>query len=194
MGVEGLLACELQTCWWVGVQLNSLCLPLAAVPDSWWLGAACSRILAASPSAASRGPAALPFQSVFKQLQQPQLCEQRLAGVAANGSPTQEAAVLNFQQPVLALTARPCAANCKLPQVWRTTAAPHGLPAPRPSSHALAGKAANAFSCATELAGVEDNGSLTRVAAFPIGIDPDRFTEALEMPEVKANIAQLLNR
>lgn len=43
-------------------------------------------------------------------------------------------------------------------------------------------------------AGVEDNGSLTRVAAFPIGIDPDRFTEALEMPEVKANIAQLLNR
>lgn len=45
-----------------------------------------------------------------------------------------------------------------------------------------------------QLAGVEDNGSLTRVAAFPIGIDPDRFTEALEMPEVKANIAQLLNR
>lgn len=43
-------------------------------------------------------------------------------------------------------------------------------------------------------AGVEDNGSLTRVAAFPIGIDPERFTEALEMPEVKANIAQLLNR
>jgi hypothetical protein len=41
---------------------------------------------------------------------------------------------------------------------------------------------------------VEDNGSLTRVAAFPIGIDPDRFTEALETPEVKANIAQLLNR
>jgi hypothetical protein len=43
-------------------------------------------------------------------------------------------------------------------------------------------------------AGVEDNGSLTRVAAFPIGIDPDRFTSALETPEVKANIAQLLNR
>jgi hypothetical protein len=43
-------------------------------------------------------------------------------------------------------------------------------------------------------AGVEDNGALTRVAAFPIGIDPDRFTEALETPEVKANIAQLLNR
>jgi trehalose 6-phosphate synthase/phosphatase len=43
-------------------------------------------------------------------------------------------------------------------------------------------------------AGVEDNGSLTRVAAFPIGIDPDRFTTALEAPEVRANIAQLLNR
>lgn len=43
-------------------------------------------------------------------------------------------------------------------------------------------------------AGVEDNGSLTRVAAFPIGIDPDRFTAALEAPEVRANIAQLLNR
>ncbi len=48
--------------------------------------------------------------------------------------------------------------------------------------------------CFVPHAGVEDNGSLTRVAAFPIGIDPDRFTEALEMPEVKANIAQLLNR
>jgi trehalose 6-phosphate synthase/phosphatase len=43
-------------------------------------------------------------------------------------------------------------------------------------------------------AGVEHNGSLTRVAAFPIGIDPDRFTHALELPDVKANIAQLLNR
>lgn len=43
-------------------------------------------------------------------------------------------------------------------------------------------------------AGVEDNGSLTRVAAFPIGIDPDRFTTALEAPEVRANVAQLLNR
>lgn len=43
-------------------------------------------------------------------------------------------------------------------------------------------------------AGVEDNGSLTRVAAFPIGIDPDRFTTALESPEVRANVAQLLNR
>lgn len=43
-------------------------------------------------------------------------------------------------------------------------------------------------------AGVEDNGSITRVAAFPIGIDPDRFTSALESPEVRANVAQLLNR
>lgn len=43
-------------------------------------------------------------------------------------------------------------------------------------------------------AGVEDNGSITRVAAFPIGIDPDRFTAALESPEVRANVAQLLNR
>lgn len=43
-------------------------------------------------------------------------------------------------------------------------------------------------------AGVEDNGSITRVAAFPIGIDPDRFTSALEAPEVRANVAQLLNR
>lgn len=42
--------------------------------------------------------------------------------------------------------------------------------------------------------GVEDNGSLTRVAAFPIGIDPERFARALEKPNVKAHIAQLLNR
>ncbi len=41
---------------------------------------------------------------------------------------------------------------------------------------------------------MEDNGTLTRVAAFPIGIDPDRFTNALEAPGVIANIAQLLNR
>jgi hypothetical protein len=47
---------------------------------------------------------------------------------------------------------------------------------------------------APTLPGVEDNGLMTRVAAFPIGIDPDRFTQALELPEVKANIAQLLNR
>ncbi|KAK9830458.1 hypothetical protein WJX72_011880 [[Myrmecia] bisecta] len=42
--------------------------------------------------------------------------------------------------------------------------------------------------------GVEDNGSLTRVAAFPIGIDPDRFARALERADVRSNIAQLLNR
>ncbi len=43
-------------------------------------------------------------------------------------------------------------------------------------------------------AGVEDNGTVTRIAAFPIGIDPDRFTSALEAPGVRANVAQLLNR
>lgn len=32
------------------------------------------------------------------------------------------------------------------------------------------------------------------MAAFPIGIDPDRFARALEQQEVKAHIAQLLNR
>ena len=42
--------------------------------------------------------------------------------------------------------------------------------------------------------GVEDAGSLTRVAAFPIGIDPERFAAALERPDVRANTAQLLNR
>ena len=29
--------------------------------------------------------------------------------------------------------------------------------------------------------GVEDNGMVTRVAAFPIGIDPERFTQALQV-------------
>ncbi|KAK9828321.1 hypothetical protein WJX74_008705 [Apatococcus lobatus] len=42
--------------------------------------------------------------------------------------------------------------------------------------------------------GVEDNGLLTRVAAFPIGIDPDRFKEALGKADVKAHIAQLRQR
>ena len=42
--------------------------------------------------------------------------------------------------------------------------------------------------------GGEDNGSLTRGAAFPIGIDPDRFARALERSDVRAHIAQLLNR
>lgn len=40
--------------------------------------------------------------------------------------------------------------------------------------------------------GVEDNGSLTRVAAFPIGIDPERFAAALEEDSVKQSIARLL--
>jgi trehalose-6-phosphate synthase len=42
--------------------------------------------------------------------------------------------------------------------------------------------------------GVEDNGGLTRVAAFPIGIDPERFTAAMEDPEVQTNVAKLLAR
>ena len=42
--------------------------------------------------------------------------------------------------------------------------------------------------------GVEDNGSLTRVAAFPIGIEPERFAEALEDVDVRANISQLLEK
>ena len=41
---------------------------------------------------------------------------------------------------------------------------------------------------------MEDNGSLTRVAAFPIGIDPDRFVRSLERPDVRSNIAKLLTR
>ena len=35
---------------------------------------------------------------------------------------------------------------------------------------------------------------LTRVAAFPIGMDPSSFAEALKRPDVKSNIAQLLQR
>ena len=42
--------------------------------------------------------------------------------------------------------------------------------------------------------GVENNGSITRVGAFPIGIDPERFTRALETDEVQSHIAKLLNR
>jgi len=42
--------------------------------------------------------------------------------------------------------------------------------------------------------GVEDGGVLTRVAAFSIGIDPERFADALERPDVRSSIAQLLNR
>lgn len=39
--------------------------------------------------------------------------------------------------------------------------------------------------------GVEDSGTLTRIAAFPIGIDPERFQEAVQSEAVQARIAQL---
>ncbi|XP_044472787.1 alpha,alpha-trehalose-phosphate synthase [UDP-forming] 1-like [Mangifera indica] len=39
--------------------------------------------------------------------------------------------------------------------------------------------------------GVEDQGKLTRVAAFPIGIDSDRFMRALENPQVQEIIKDL---
>jgi trehalose-6-phosphate synthase len=42
--------------------------------------------------------------------------------------------------------------------------------------------------------GVEDQGRLTRVAAFPIGIDSDRFKRALELPAVKRHINELTHR
>lgn len=42
--------------------------------------------------------------------------------------------------------------------------------------------------------GVEDQGKLTRVAAFPIGIDSNRFIRALELPEVKEHIRELKER
>lgn len=42
--------------------------------------------------------------------------------------------------------------------------------------------------------GVEDQGKLTRVAAFPIGIDSERFIKALELPEVKKHIKELKER
>ena len=42
--------------------------------------------------------------------------------------------------------------------------------------------------------GVENNGTFTRVAAFPIGIDPGRFTAALETDAVKAHIKELKER
>ena len=41
---------------------------------------------------------------------------------------------------------------------------------------------------------MEDNGSLTRVAAFPIGIDPERFAVALEDDGVCGSIAGLLDK
>ncbi|KAI0491564.1 hypothetical protein KFK09_025824 [Dendrobium nobile] len=42
--------------------------------------------------------------------------------------------------------------------------------------------------------GVEDQGKLTRVAAFPIGIDSDRFQRALELPKVKDKINELTQK
>ncbi|KAJ9183043.1 hypothetical protein P3X46_006961 [Hevea brasiliensis] len=42
--------------------------------------------------------------------------------------------------------------------------------------------------------GVEDQGRLTRVAAFPIGIDSDRFIRALEVPQVQDHIKELEER
>ncbi len=41
---------------------------------------------------------------------------------------------------------------------------------------------------------MENNGTITRVATFPIGIDPERFTRSLETDEVQSHIAKLLNR
>ncbi|KAJ8532297.1 hypothetical protein K7X08_012220 [Anisodus acutangulus] len=42
--------------------------------------------------------------------------------------------------------------------------------------------------------GVEDQGRLTRVAAFPIGIDSERFIQALEVPNVQEHIKELKDR
>ncbi|KAF1897918.1 hypothetical protein Lal_00032680 [Lupinus albus] len=42
--------------------------------------------------------------------------------------------------------------------------------------------------------GVEDQGKLTRVAAFPIGIDSKRFIRALELPLVQEHIKELQER
>ncbi|XP_060191032.1 alpha,alpha-trehalose-phosphate synthase [UDP-forming] 1 [Lycium barbarum] len=42
--------------------------------------------------------------------------------------------------------------------------------------------------------GVEDQGRLTRVAAFPIGIDSERFIRALEVPKVQGHIRELKER
>ncbi|OAY78691.1 alpha,alpha-trehalose-phosphate synthase [UDP-forming] 1 [Ananas comosus] len=42
--------------------------------------------------------------------------------------------------------------------------------------------------------GVEDQGKLTRVAAFPIGIDSERFKRALDHPTVKERIKELKQR
>ncbi|XWS12446.1 hypothetical protein CRYUN_Cryun37aG0089500 [Craigia yunnanensis] len=42
--------------------------------------------------------------------------------------------------------------------------------------------------------GVEDQGKLTRVAAFPIGIDSDRFIRALELPQIQGHMKELTER
>ncbi|KAK1420382.1 hypothetical protein QVD17_21928 [Tagetes erecta] len=42
--------------------------------------------------------------------------------------------------------------------------------------------------------GVEDQGRLTRVAAFPIGIDSDRFVRAVQLPRVKNHIKEFEER
>ncbi|XP_057461661.1 alpha,alpha-trehalose-phosphate synthase [UDP-forming] 1 [Actinidia eriantha] len=42
--------------------------------------------------------------------------------------------------------------------------------------------------------GVEDQGRLTRVAAFPIGIDSERFIRALDVPQVQEHIRELKER
>ncbi|XP_012091863.1 alpha,alpha-trehalose-phosphate synthase [UDP-forming] 1 isoform X2 [Jatropha curcas] len=42
--------------------------------------------------------------------------------------------------------------------------------------------------------GVEDQGKLTRVAAFPIGIDSERFIRALELPQVQDHMEELKER
>ncbi|XP_039017901.1 alpha,alpha-trehalose-phosphate synthase [UDP-forming] 1-like [Hibiscus syriacus] len=42
--------------------------------------------------------------------------------------------------------------------------------------------------------GIEDHGKLTRVAAFPMGIDSDRFIRALELPLVQEHMKELKER
>ncbi|KAL8236077.1 hypothetical protein R6Q59_017158 [Mikania micrantha] len=42
--------------------------------------------------------------------------------------------------------------------------------------------------------GVEDQGRLTRVAAFPIGIDSDRFIRAIQLPQVQNHIKEFEGR
>jgi trehalose 6-phosphate synthase/phosphatase len=42
--------------------------------------------------------------------------------------------------------------------------------------------------------GVEENGTLIRVAAFPIGIDPEKFTVSLKEKEVVEHVKFLKKR